>query len=219
MKKLMPECIVACSWLMAIWVWGVAGDTGHKSLAAFAICFGIGISIVWALGRILWLLFKACPEDWRRPDRFILALATFLLASNALGQPLPFTLPPPATTTVRLGWNPVPGAAIYRVYWGGASRAYTNFADVAGTLTNAAVQVPRSFLNYFAVTTIDSMGTESLFSNEVINSPFTNVVLSVVIRTAPTPLGPWTDLATVFNVTNPPGPRFFNTVLLQRRQQ
>jgi len=75
-----------------------------------------------------------------------------------------------AVQSVSLAWDPSSpetGVAGYNVYYGVASRVYTNIVT-AGNATNATVSgLVEGQTYYFAATAYDSIGTESDFSNEV----------------------------------------------------
>ena len=90
---------------------------------------------------------------------FILATTVVLLAA------------PSKTSNVTLAWNPNTETNIvsYRVYWGGATRNYTNQIQVIGVnTTNATVtNLPIGAIHFFAVTAINTAGLESDYSNEV----------------------------------------------------
>jgi len=76
---------------------------------------------------------------------------------------------PPASVT--LAWNPVAGAASYKIYYGVGSGQYTNVIS-AGNATNLTIgNLVRGTLYYFAATTVDTNGLESLFSGEVTYRP------------------------------------------------
>jgi hypothetical protein len=81
--------------------------------------------------------------------------------------------------TVTLGWNASVGSGVagYHLYYGGVSQHYTNMVD-AGKATNATVtglNVGGTY--YFAVTSYDVIGLESLFSQEIsFTVPSTNSV-------------------------------------------
>lgn len=73
-------------------------------------------------------------------------------------------------TFVDLQWNgnPDPSVTGYNVYYGGATRSYTNVLSVGDT-TNAAVGgLSEGKTYYFAVTAYDAFGDESDFSDETI---------------------------------------------------
>jgi hypothetical protein len=73
-----------------------------------------------------------------------------------------------AATTVPLAWNVSTNANIggYKIYFGPASRTYTNAVDV-GNVTNTVIAgLAAGTTYYFAATTYDTAGVESAFSNE-----------------------------------------------------
>jgi hypothetical protein len=70
---------------------------------------------------------------------------------------------------VTLAWSPSTNADVvgYNVYYGGASRTYTNMISVANT-TNAAISGLAAGTTYFfAAAAVDTAGLESPFSNEI----------------------------------------------------
>ncbi len=74
-----------------------------------------------------------------------------------------------ATGSVTLAWNvsPDPIVAGYKIYYGGASGAYTNDIDV-GPATNVILTgLVEGATYYFAATTYSVVGVESVFSGEV----------------------------------------------------
>jgi len=81
---------------------------------------------------------------------------------------------PPVTGSVTVAWDPSPGTnviASYHVYWGVASRTYTNSVSPGPALTVAVTNLVRGPTYYFAGTATDVNGLESDFSTEV----FTNI--------------------------------------------
>ena len=71
--------------------------------------------------------------------------------------------------SVTLIWNPSPGTNVagYYVYYGGASRTYTNKSNVGNT-TNATVSgILEGPTYFFALTAYNSDGLESDYSNEL----------------------------------------------------
>lgn len=110
----------------------------------------------------------------------------------------------PANAQITLAWNAsaTPGVAGYKVYQGGASRAYTNTADVGNVRSNA-VSLARGATYFFAVTSYLPNGLESDFSNEVAytatNKPAApTLTLTVDIASGPTINGPWTLVTNLF---------------------
>lgn len=70
---------------------------------------------------------------------------------------------------VQLAWNQTtdPSVTGYNVYWGGASGAYTNFADV-GMATNVVIWGLTPEATYYFAATCYASGMESPFSNEAV---------------------------------------------------
>lgn len=75
---------------------------------------------------------------------------------------------------VQLAWNKstTPGIASYSLYWGVASRRYTNYVTVGVPTTNASITLAaRGVTYFFAATATTTNGLESDFSNEVSYQP------------------------------------------------
>lgn len=70
---------------------------------------------------------------------------------------------------VRLAWDPnsEPDLGGYIVYYGVASRVYTNAINVGNVTTNTVTGLVQGVLYYFAVTAYNTNGLESDFSDEV----------------------------------------------------
>ena len=71
--------------------------------------------------------------------------------------------------SVTLAWNPVTDATVagYKVYYGSASGNYTNVTSV-GNVTNATISgLTEGATYYFASTTLDTSGLESVYSSEL----------------------------------------------------
>ena len=79
--------------------------------------------------------------------------------------------------SVRLAWdaNTETDLAGYIMYYGVASRTYTNAIDVGNVTTGAISNLVDGTMYYFAVTAYNTSGLESDFSNEVIYPQSTNV--------------------------------------------
>ncbi len=117
------------------------------------------------------------------------------------------TPPPTNLWNIPLAWNASPGAVLYHIYYGVASRIYTNF--VVSSTTNATVSAPDSSDLYMAVTAVNSIGLESDFSNEVTTAPPSNRIVRFFVDTATNLSGPWTFFTNVWTATNPPAPAKF----------
>ncbi|MDW8308642.1 MAG: fibronectin type III domain-containing protein, partial [Verrucomicrobiales bacterium] len=93
--------------------------------------------------------------------------ATFLICT-ALGA-----------ASVTLTWNPSPDPNVigYRIYYGVASRVYTNVVDVGNVTTATISNLVEGVTYYFAATAYNILGMESDFSEEVaftIPNPYVN---------------------------------------------
>lgn len=116
---------------------------------------------------------------WNQPfaRNWVLWSALCLLAS----------WPALADQSVTLTWSPSPIANVagYNIYYGGASRSYTNSVSL-GSVTNITISgLTEGATYYFAATTVDSSGTESDFSNEA-----TYAIPVTVSNTPPVPPSP-----------------------------
>jgi len=74
---------------------------------------------------------------------------------------------------VTLTWDPSPSTNVveYRLYYGTASRAYTEILNVGPATTATVTNLVGGTTYYFAVTTVDDLGLESDFSDEVSYTP------------------------------------------------
>lgn len=129
----------------------------------------------------------------------LIILACCSVALTAVAQPN--TNAP----TVTLAWNAVTNVRVlgYRLYYGPASRTYTNTLDAAAALTKQVTLLVRGARYFFAVTAYGSGGQESDYSSEVIYNvpgfpPPGGLVLAVNIASAPTLKGPWTPVTNLF---------------------
>ena len=78
-------------------------------------------------------------------------------------------LPSAAMQSVTLAWSPStdPAVAGFRIYYGPASRAYTNSLAVGNVTATTISGLVEGATYYFAATTYDNAGHESVFSDEV----------------------------------------------------
>lgn len=74
-----------------------------------------------------------------------------------------------AVGSVTLAWDPSPsgGIAAYRIYYGVASRTYTNTLSFGTALTGSVSNLVDGKTYYFAATAVSTNGLESDFSTEV----------------------------------------------------
>lgn len=103
--------------------------------------------------------------------------------------------------SVTLAWDqhPMTNVVGYRVYWGAASRAYTNQQFVSG-ITNCITTITNLVKNtryYFAATATNNIGLESDFSTEINwqyelpTAPTNLIIIKVMVETAASTYGPW----------------------------
>ena len=140
------------------------------------------------------------PEPPLPPGALPRAMA---VQPRALAAPM-VSAPAPTNAQVTLTWNAsvTPGVTGYKVYQGGASRAYTNTVDVGNVRSNT-VSLARGATYFFAVTSYVPGPLESDFSNEVsytaTNKPAApTLTLTVDIASGPTIKGPWTPVTSLF---------------------
>lgn len=121
---------------------------------------------------------------------------------------------PPCNVTLAWDASPDPSVTGYRIYWGAASRNYTNFVQV-GRTNAATVPAAWGVTSYFAATALADP-LESNFSLEVSYTPrslpspptglqATNVIVRISLLQAPSPTGPWSTYATLGSVATNPG--------------
>src|SRR5512138_1032300 len=112
----------------------------------------------------------ACPVA-RTTELFMKHRICILMiaAAFAVNAQLAPTNPP---ANVVLAWDPpaTSGIAGYNVYWGAASRHYTNLVTTTN-LTATINNLDRGTTYYFAATAFSVTGLESEFSNEVSYTP------------------------------------------------
>ncbi len=85
-----------------------------------------------------------------------------------------------ADVSVPLAWNPSPDVNVagYKIYYGGASRTYTNFVDVGNVTSTVISGLTEGTTYFFAATTYGADGVESDFSAEA-NAVTTNSVVTI----------------------------------------
>jgi hypothetical protein len=131
----------------------VFGGTGFKIFSAgglFGSGYAIGPLVIRSIKAICQRGAKAVSPGWW------ICLLTLI------------ALPAIAASSVPLAWNASSDANVagYKIYYGVASRAYTNSVDV-GNVTNTVIDgLVAGATYYFAATTYDAAGVESDFSNE-----------------------------------------------------
>jgi Fibronectin type III domain len=148
-------------------------QTGIALLAGNSI-----LTIVRAsLGKIMKVHFfwSRMQPDSRPPRKALVALlmcsAMFFSACGSGDAPGPALGPAPATAgTATLSWTaPAGSVAGYRVYYGTASRSYSQALGSGTVVTGTTFTIsslPAGYTYYFAVTAFDDAGVESAYSNE-----------------------------------------------------
>lgn len=138
-----------------------------------------------------------------------IAMGMLWLARAALGA------------SVSLAWDASPGTNViahYNVYWGRATRTYTNAVNVGTNLTATITNLIAGPTYHFAATATDASGLESDYSDEVTWTwlPPTNVVtVTLAVETNSWPTGAWSDWCTlpVTTITNPLAPIYYRSRL------
>src|SRR5262250_1619790 len=100
---------------------------------------------------------------------FFTRTVTFLNFVATLACISAFGAVPPTGESVILAWNPATSSTVagYRLYYGGASRAYTNKIEVGVSTTATVSGLVAGATYFFAVTDYDIIGLESVFSDEI----------------------------------------------------
>src|SRR3954468_23242490 len=109
---------------------------------------------------------ESCQRaSWALSRLMRLLKAVSLVLVTCFGSQM---LAPAATVT--FGWDPVGGAASYRLYQGSSSRNYTQSLASGQTQTTVSNLV-EGVTYYFAVTAVGSNSLESAFSDEFSYAP------------------------------------------------
>ncbi len=118
------------------------------------------------------LLQKRSALQQLCPRLLILAAGVFFMSSAAQGGVFTnadgtFSVTNPVAS-VTLAWDTSTNPTVvgYHLYWGAASRTYTNYVTVTGTNAVTIKPLVRGAPNFFAVTALAN-SLESDFSNEV----------------------------------------------------
>jgi hypothetical protein len=100
-----------------------------------------------------------------------------------------FTLSVVAQTqcSVTLAWDPSPGDSIvgYNLYYGSASRTYTNIDQVGDVTQVTVTNLCPGATYYFAITSVDASGAESDYSAELIYT-VPRALATLQLRVTPT---------------------------------
>lgn len=130
--------------------------------------------------------------------------ATFALRVMALWIVMAFFVFPLAeAASVWLRWdaNPDPDTKGYKVYYGGATRTYTNVVDAGPGQLVRIDGLASNEVSFFALVSYNSLGLETDFSAElatVVPVPaMTNaglIMIGSIVERAPDLMGPWSAL-------------------------
>lgn len=93
------------------------------------------------------------------------AVATLTVLTGPTNPPLPYVL-----ARVTIAWDPSPDATVtgYNFYYGVATRTYTNTVNVGSWLSITVSNLVVGVTYYFAATAYNALGTESVFSDELV---------------------------------------------------
>src|ERR1044071_3074726 len=75
----------------------------------------------------------------------------------------------PNIHAVTLAWDPSASAGVngYRLYWGAASRSYTNFVDVGNVTSGSVSNLSTGGPYFFSITAYNTLNVESDFGDEI----------------------------------------------------
>jgi hypothetical protein len=138
----------------------IHGRTVTNCPKSFVTCFAISNN-VYATGCVL---ATTNFKTWTT-NQFFTNSAVEIVSNALLYQFFGLRV---MTVGIMLGWNVITNPFVdgVNVYWGGASRTYTNF--ISGGTTSALITgLMPNVVYYFAATTFSVNGQESAFSSEV----------------------------------------------------
>ncbi|MBI3849003.1 MAG: fibronectin type III domain-containing protein [Verrucomicrobia bacterium] len=114
----------------------------------------------------------------------LLSVIPLLAALSAPGEALSATIQPGRSVTLAWDASTDAGVAGYKIYYGVASRAYTNLVSVGNATTATISGLVEGVTYFFAATTYNGAGLESDYSNEASYTvPVTSVPVVNILRT------------------------------------
>lgn len=116
--------------------------------------------------RVLDMLLHCLTELRVRREMLgkLLALILFLLCL------FPSMIEAQVTCSATFAWDSVSSASGYKLYYGTASRDYSNFVDVENVTEYQWTELPSGVVLYIAATAYDGYNNESVYSSELIIS-------------------------------------------------
>lgn len=114
-----------------------------------------------------------------------------------------------ADVSVPLAWNPSPDVNIagYKIYYGGASRTYTNSVDVGNVTSTVITGLAEGTTYFFAATTYGADGVESDFSDEAVDVTTNS---SSTVMPPPVSQAPTLDVLNDLTINNNAGAQTIN---------
>jgi len=106
------------------------------------------------------------------------------------------------TANVSLAWDASPDNSVtgYKLYAGELSRNYNIVINVGNTLTGTFTNLQREVTYYFAATAYNILGTESVYSDELVytipQAPIVPQVLTLITVASTNLSGPWMPIST-----------------------
>lgn len=135
-------------------------------------------------------------------------------ASKPVSGPMPLVAPPATNRyplTITWDKSVSTNVAGYRLYVGNASRNYTNLVDAGNSNTNS-ISVLDGVTYYLAATAYDSVGLESVYSEELVYPTFVPLMTNYVMVSLDyfsVSLNQWVTNYASRTYTNPAGIGFF----------
>lgn len=193
------------------------------------------VKITRPISVLFWNNFDLGPSQilFSKTTRLAARIAFFLLTivlaldSSAATLALNSVIATPngSTSSVNLIWNASPGTNVtgYAVYYGVASRKYTNRIDVGSNFICTVSGLVSNQTYYFSANAYDAAGDESDFANEIsvstvvpqivvpVTTPRTNnIIVTIPMLSAARLCEPWqTEAVFTLNYTNPADNKFF----------